>query len=275
MNDQNFTPQDNEQQLDQPQNVEQVQTPEEPLELSFFEKITTKKNLPIFIGVVALIIAAVVAVILIGKTLDNNYKTPIRNYEKIMNLQADTIEENVELSTNGFAEKEIKSLLKILKKSKQDSFEDYEDNIEDQIEDYKDEYGKNFKYTIKINEKEELERSELKEFRDELREVGDSLAKVSEKTKDYTSDDWNDLADELGVSKSTAKEFISDVKKLGKVFDKAEVKKGYKLDITIILKGSELDEPEEKDAEILVYNVDGRWISSTFTNSMFGGLPLF
>lgn len=273
MNDQNFTPQNNEQQFEQPQNVEQVQTPEEPLELSFFEKITTKKNLPIFIGVVAALIVIVIALITIGSLAGNNYKTPIKNYEKILNLKADTLEKSVELNTNGFTEKEIKFILKVMKKSQQDQFDDYEDSIKDKIDEYKDEYGKNFKYTIKINEKEKLEKSELKDFRDKLRKLGDELESIEEKTKEYTSDDWDDMAEELDVSKSTAKSLVSDIKKLGKVLDKAEVKKGYKLDITITLKGSELDEPEERDTEILVYKVNGRWISSSFT-SLLGGISL-
>ena len=79
----------------------------------------------------------------------------------------------------------------------------------------KDEYGKNYKYTYKITYKEKLEKDDLKEFRDELRDAAKSLEGVVELTEDYDSDDWEDMADEMGFDgeKSKAKKFIKSMEK--------------------------------------------------------------
>jgi hypothetical protein len=155
------------------------------------------------------------------------------------------------------------------------STEDYEDEIEDaeaffeeSIEEMKEEYGSNYKYSYIIEEKEELDSDELRDFRDDLREVAENLKSLTDRTDDYDSDEWEDFADDMGFDgdKSKAREFISAVDDLRKVYKTAKVTDGYRLWVTVELDGSELDEPEEEEMEICVFKVNGRWVSESVRN---------
>jgi predicted transcriptional regulator len=164
---------------------------------------------------------------------------------------------------NGFLEKEVNSVLKIMKKSDgyEDMMEDQKDYFEDHLEDMEDEYGKNFKYTYKIVDKDELEKDDLRDFRDELRSIADDIEWLEDEVDDFDSDDWEDMADELEISKGDAKDLVNEILDMGKVCKKAKVTAGYELTVEILLDGSELDEPEESEMTVYVYKVDGRWVA--------------
>ena len=98
---------------------------------------------------------------------------------------------------------------------------------------------------------------------------------ILEKYEDLDSDDYEDIADELGISKSQAKKVVKIAKSVGKKLKKAKVTKGYELEVVRILKGSELDEPEESDSTVYVYKVNGRWISSSHIIALYAFLSLY
>ena len=217
---------------------------------------------------VIIVISALFAVV---GALTNTYKTPIKTMQKYANAKKYYSDFDEQLDKlNGFAEKEYKALFKVYK-----STEDYKENLEDAKEDFKDyiddkkdEYGKNYKYTYKIVEKEKLEREDIKEFRESLRSMADSLESQIDRTDDYDTDDWEELADDMGLdgNKKKAKAYISALKNLRKVYKSAKVTAGYELTIEKKLTGSELDEPEEEEIEIKVFKVNGRWVAE---NSIF------
>ena len=210
-------------------------------------------------GVLALI-AVIVALSLLG----NTYKTPIQAAEKLLNTKSVTkIIDNAPSVLNGFGESEAKKIINILKKSDQydDAIEDAEDAYAEMIETMQDEYGKNYKISIKIDNKEKLEKEDLKDFRDQLRNVAD----MGEELDEMGTDEYEDMADSLGISKSQAKDLTKAAESFCKKCKSAKVTAGYELDLIVPLNGSELDEPEEQEMTVRVFKVDGKWVPDVFS----------
>lgn len=211
-------------------------------------------------GIAAAVIAVAVAVFLI---LSNTYKTPINIMEKQANAKkaGNPYDQRVEM-LNGFCAKEYKAVVKIMKKTDayEDNLENYKDHFEEQLENRKDEYGDDFKITYEITDKEEIEKEELKEFRDSIRNRGESIVN---QFADMDSDDYEEGAEELGLTKSQVKDIVKNMKAIGKKLKSAKVSEGYTLTVVVTITGSELDEPEEQEMEYNVYKVDGRWIFSS------------
>jgi len=142
----------------------------------------TKKNKKI--GTIA--IAAVAAVVLIagGSMVSSSaYKTPIKYYFEAIEKES--------------GKKLQKAYGKSLVSAMDDYFEDndyYEDGEYDDIDEmfdemaeslndmYRYEYGKNFKISYKITSKDKLDKSDLKDYRDSLKDSFDKRMKV---TKGY------------------------------------------------------------------------------------------
>lgn len=207
---------------------------------------------------------ALIVVIVVLSLQGNTYKTPIAAAEKLLNMKSfGKLIDNAPSVLNGFGESEADKIIKILKKSDQyqDIKEDAEDAVDDLVEMLKDEYGSNYKIKIKIEDKEKLEKEDVKEFRDQLRSVADMTKELDE----LDSDDYEDMADELGISKSQAKEVIKTAKSFGKECKSAKVSDGYELEVVVTITGSELEEPMEQDMTVRVFKVDGRWVPDVFS----------
>lgn len=250
------------------------------LAISLFEKA---KTLPKKVWIAAgAAVVAIIAVIVVLSILGNTYKTPIQEAEKLLNsTSVDKVIDRAPSLLNGFGESELKKAIKILKKSDyyKDIKEDADDAFAELIEGLKDEYGSNYKIKIKVAEKEKLEKEDLKEFRDQLRQIGE----LSKQIDEMTSDDYEAMAETIGISKSQAKDLAKVVKSFAKECKSASVKDGYELDLVISITGSELDEPEETEMTVRVFKVDGRWVPDVFSlveeigigaiMGMMGGLP--
>ena len=209
-------------------------------------------------------VVALVAVIVALSLMGNTYKTPIQNVEKLLNTKSITkIIDNAPSVLNKFGEAEAEKALKIIKKSDQyeDAIEDAEDAFDTLRETLADEFGKNFKINLKVTEKEKLEKEDVKEFRDQLREIGDYGTDL----KDMESDDYEDMADALGITKSQAKELINLAKDFCKECKSAKVSAGYELTVAASITGSEVDEAEETEIIVRVFKVDGRWVPDVFS----------
>ena len=64
---------------------------------------------------------------------------------------------------------------------------------------------------------------------------------------------------------------VERLKKTSKTYTRATVTKGYKLTINETLTGSKLDDPVINQLEILIYKVNGHWVSEqaiTFSLSL-------
>lgn len=228
------------------------------------------KGLGVKLGAIVLGAIVVIVGLCVGISVaTNNYKTPIRTMQKYANTKKyyDSYDEQFDL-LNGFCEKESKKLVDLMKDSEaydEDSIEDAKDDFKDYIQDLKDEYGKNYKYTYKVIDKEKLDKDELKEYRDDLRDEAEALETQIENSKDFDSDDWEDIADSMGFdgNKSKAKKYYSILKDVRKVYKSAKVTAGYDLTVEVTLTGSELDEPETYEIDVTVLKVNGRWVPDT------------
>ena len=247
-------------------------------EISGDEKAPVKKN-PIqwvkenlvkailaLVAVVAVVIGLIVGLSIAG----NNYKVPIKQLEKWDNIKHYTNGKYVSYYSglaNGLGN--VDAIWKAAKKS-----ENYEDNIADRVEslndgveDMIDQYGSNYKISYVIKEADPLEKSDLREYRDNLRESIKSLSEVVDESDDASSSDWEDFADELGMTKSDAKNFV---KALGKYCDelkRLDVTAGYELTVIKTITGKELEEPIETELTYTVLKVNGRWVLNYGTSS--------
>ena len=228
------------------------------------------KALPkvIWIAAAAVVVVIIAAVILFN-VLTNTYKTPVSIMEDVANTQKITdYGKYLSQQLNGFAEDEYNAIMKILMKSDdvKDSFDDMLDNFNDSVEDKKDEYGDDYKYTYEIIEKEEMEKEDRREMRDDIKDLADDVDELIDETKDYDSDDWEDMADESGLTKAQCKDLVKAFEALKKALKNPEVDEGYVLTVKVTLTGSELDEPEEEEIEVYVYKINGRWVSKNALN---------
>lgn len=224
------------------------------------KKSISVKMMAILGGAAAALIALI---IILASVLSNTYKTPLNllmDYRNEKNPSKVLVREYQQL--NGLCEKEYKSVLKIMQKSDDYDKDEVKDSYEEAIDERKDEYGKNYKYSYKIEEKEKLEKEDLKEVKTQIKDCAKQLKDILDELDDYDSDDWSDLADEMGLTKAQTKKLAGILEDVYKDLKSVKVTKGYKLDVTITLKGSELDEPEESDGTFYVYKINGRWVST-------------
>lgn len=226
------------------------------------------KKFKLACGAILLVIVLIIGGSFAVSVATNNYKTPIKTMQKYANMKKyyDPVKESL-AEANGLFADEIKAMAK-LEKSKEDykdDLEDAKDNFAERIENMQDEYGKNYKITYKVTDKEKIDKDDLKDYRDSLRDYAEQLEKMIDSTDDYDSEDWEDMADNLGFDgdKASAKKYVRILEDMRKELRSARVTAGYELEVTQKITGSELDEPEEEEMTITVYKVNGRWVSSS------------
>ena len=210
-------------------------------------------------------IAAIVAAIVLISILTNTYKTPIKLMQAVENnKKASTYYSKQVKTVNGLCEKELKEIVNIMKKT--DDYEDNLDDIQDAIDEAKDTYGNNYKYKYKIVDKEKIDRDDLKETQKAVRSQGKSMYNEFD---DLDSDDYEDLADEMEISKSQAKKLAKAAKSIGKTLKGAKITAGYELTVEVTLTGSEVDEETSYERTVYVYKVNGRWVSANALTTLF------
>ncbi len=226
-----------------------------------------KKGIPVWAWIAAGAVVLVIAVIVLISAMNNTYKTPLEREMDVRNSKTFSAYEKAEEKlANGLAESEQAKLAKIMKKS-----EDYKDNLEDSKEDFEEgieeleeEYGKNYKYSYKIDDKDKIDSDDLKDLEKKIRDwAKDGAENIEEEIEDYDSDDWEDMGDELGISKADAKNLAKAYIDYYEYWKDVKVTAGYKLEVTYTTTGSELDEPEEDEDNIVyVVKVNGRWVDA-------------
>lgn len=204
-------------------------------------------------------VAALIAIIIVLSLLGNNYKTPVKLLQAVENNKSAAAYYNKQVkAVNGLCESELKTIMNIFKKT--DDYDDAIDELKDAIDEAKDAYGNNYKYKYKIVDKEKIDKDELKETQKTIREKGKSMYK---EYKDLDSDDYEDLADDMDITKGQAKKVAKAAMKIGKTLKGAKFTKGYKLTVEVTLTGSEVEDAEPVERTIYVYKVNGRWVSSS------------
>ena len=237
-----------------------VQAPAANPAKDLIQKIMGDKKLLIAAagGIVVLIIALIVIISLIKGP--NKYTTPLDLQMDVQNAKTYKAYEKASLSlTNGLADSEMKDLLKIMKKSDEYDAEDEAEDFEEEVEDLIDEYGKNYKFYYEIEDKDKIDKDDLKDAEDELQDEARDMYK---QIKNTDLEDLEDSFDEMGLSKSDAKKVKKLMEGFYKDLKEAKISAGYELEVTYYVKGSELDKPEERyETTVYVYKVDGRWVT--------------
>ena len=225
--------------------------------------------------------AALAVVVLLVSSLflfgggGNSYETPVKTLEKYQNKTSyyDWTDASVEL-LNGFCESELKQIYDVYKSSEEmsDRFDigDDKEDFEEYIAELKEEYGKNFKYEYNVVYKEELDRDDLKEFREELKDISYEFEETLEYVEALDNIDLEVEAEDMGISVSKYKKLVSLIEKMYEKCRSAEVTEGYLLEVEVTLTGKNLPYPEKNEFSCYVYKVDGRWVSEDILNILDG-----
>lgn len=228
------------------------------------------------------LIIAVAAAMLIGgglflyDRLTNTYKTPLDCYMDYMNNRDYSVDAEAAM-LNGFVEEEF-NLLDICMRLSDDYLETREEEFAETVDYLEKEYGKDYKFYYKIDRKSKLERDEINSFEDKLK---DTAASIKNNLRQFYNEEFlmevydlnekklEEFADAKDMTLLQAKLYIGALQNLRKELKNADVTEGYELTVTIILKGSKLDEPLELETTKYVYKVDGRWICDEFMEDVF------
>lgn len=222
----------------------------------------TKKR-GLIIGLVSAAVSIVTFIILMAlliRGLSNTYKTPLDREIAWLNSKNHSALEMITKQANGFLENEASPFIQLLKDNDDpgDLFMSlYGACSEDEFETLED-----YQFSYEIVHKEELDKSDLREFRDDLRYVGEEGTKEYEMMEDtFSSDDWREAAEDVHISKAEYKALCRAMNDVFTALENVEVTKGYELDILFSVTDLYLDETEEYDITICVYKVNGSWIT--------------
>jgi hypothetical protein len=219
------------------------------------------------------VIAAVVlvaAVLIVGLCLllfnSSSRTTPIKVLEKYANSKEIEVEAVVRDMIGGIEGNNAAKLIRLADDSDEfeDRFEELEEDAADAHQDKQDEYGKNFKIRYKNDKEveEKLDRDELKDYKSDLKSLGEDYAALGKALGKLKGGDLEDLAEDLDRDVKDVKACIECLKTIGQKLKGAEITEGYDLEYLITITGSELDEPEEDDGELTVLKINGKWVST-------------
>lgn len=228
------------------------------------KKTLNWKKIAIIAGIV--LAAAAVVVLLCLLIFNGSSKTtPIRLMEKYANAKEIKFETFVKERAGGIEGNNAVKIVKLAAKSDEfkDRIADFEENSVDAYQDKQDDYGKNFKIRYKNDKEveEKLDRDELKDYKSDLKSLGEDYAALGKALGKLKSAELKDLAEDLDMDVKDVKTCIDCLKAIGQKLKGADVTEGYDLEYLITITGSELDEPEEDDGEMTVLKVNGKWVS--------------
>ena len=202
----------------------------------------TRLILFLIISVVILIVAVVGAI----RTVNNNFRTPVRIYEEYLNKPEYTGEELSRAYGNHVADKQFERLREIL-----GGYEEYKESLDASLlksrELYRDNcerYGDDFRYTVTIDGMEKLNSIQAAALQSELNGILNDI----------------DASGMVRASDPTLKEAVQDVTRTLK---KPGITGGYRVFCTQSVEGSREDGAVpgiQEHIEIIVVRLNGRWI---------------
>lgn len=216
--------------------------------------------------ILAVAVVLGVAVFALTRT-PNNYKAPVKILEEQANSQKYKSQYTIIAEQlNGFCEKEFNQIVKMFEKT-----EEYKDELftektefEAELVNKQEEFGKNFKYKYSVAEKIDVEQEDIDSVQSTIREYGAVfLENYEQEIAKYSTEQWQELADELDVSSpDEAKKLMGIMKEIAQKLKTVKITDAYELKIDVELTGSKIDTPEVDSITISVYKVNGRWINS-------------
>lgn len=214
-----------------------------------------------------LVTVGLIFVVLIGAFIGinyatNNHMTPIRSAEKLENKKTVNMKSYLKTGFKNMGANNTGEIVNILYESDDfvDMIEELKEVFEENYESNQDNYGDNFKITYAVEDKIKLENSDLRDYQKKFRNYIKYLKDELEECEDFSSNDWGDFADDMGLSRTQAKKFVSALSDMVDDIGRLEITDGYELDVVRTVTGNMLDEPEETSSTIRVVKVNGRWI---------------
>lgn len=163
----------------------------------------------------------------------NNYMTPIRSTERIENQQFVNMKKYVKNSFKNIGAKNAGEIVNILYKSDDflDGMDVAQEFFEEDYESRLEKYGDDFKVSYVINDKIKLEKANLRSYQKEFRQNVKYIEEMLGDVKDYTSSDWGDFADVMGLTRAQAKKLANALTEMFDDIGRLEVTDGYELDV--------------------------------------------
>lgn len=222
----------------------------------------------VVIAVALLLVAGLVWAVL---SLGNSRTSPISLMQKYANAKSVETESYAKDLLAGSDGGKASKLIRLMRKSEvfANRLADQEELFAECYEDMLDEYGSNYKISYKNDKsvEEELEKDDLKACRAAIKEMGEDFYELGKALGKLKGDDLRDLADDLDMSTADLKALIACVKELGQQYRGAEVSEGWELSVLSNITGSELDDPEEDDLELIVLKINGKWVKWASSNA--------
>ena len=208
------------------------------------KKKTVRTKLLIFLTVsVIILITAVIGAV---RTVNNNFRTPVRIYEEYLNKPEFTGEELSEAYGNHVAEKQFERLRTLLS-----GYEDYKKSLDASLLKSRDiyrenceRYGDDFRYKVTVDGMEKLNPIQAAALQTELNGI------------------LNDI-DASGMVRSADPELREAVHDVTTALKKPGITGGYRVFCTQSVTGSKEDGPVsgiQEHTEIIVVRLNGRWI---------------
>lgn len=198
----------------------------------------------------------------------NYYMTPINAMAKIENSKEFNVLNIAKAYSNGLEYKEAKALYNALCKVEdfEERMETYAEYFEEELEENADTYGDNWKVKYKVEDKEKLEKSDLREFKDQMKSAAENIMDIVDRCDDYDSDDWEEICDRLDIDKNQAKDIVKKLESFAKALknDASKITEGYELDVVRTISGS--DDDDEDSQTIRVYKINGKWVSENYVD---------
>ncbi|MCM1326895.1 MAG: hypothetical protein NC249_09740, partial [Lachnoclostridium sp.] len=212
------------------------------------------KKGPIALIAGAAAVVLVLLVVLVASLMGSgSYKTPVKDLVKLINKQSTDVFAYMKLA-DPMTTDYTRSLYNILKKN-DDIKEEFDDLKNDLADFYEDIAG------FKITKCDFVAAKEMK--KKDLRSIEDSVSSsyiedLIEEIDEMDNADYEDMADDLDISKSDAKKFAKETKSYLKNLSKMKVTKGYEVTVRFYGKyDGETDKTDKIDIEVI--KVNGKW----------------
>lgn len=201
-------------------------------------------------------VAVVVLIIIIASVSGGNYKTPLKQFTKLVNKQSTDVYAYQEFLSAPMDTKLLNGVKGIMKGS-----DDYADQIDSSKEGLEDFYSDNdgLKLSYDISKAKKLDSGELKDISKNYKNTYKNYYKDTiEQLEDMDSEDYEDLADALEISEGSAKKLVKKIISYMKSYEDVKVSKGY--EVTLRFNGKmDGDEDTTEKIKVTIIKANGEW----------------
>lgn len=228
-----------------------------------------EKNKHARIGMIAVIggaaLVLLIIIIIISNTASSgSYKTPLKEYFKLINKQSTDMDSYLDCFLPKFAGDTYSDLHDLAAKVMPEQTAEYDKELiylfEDSYSDIEDEYGKKYEVSYEIRDKEKLSKSDLKDLEDIYEELYDEINYDCDFSNESYYDDFADMlkADGIEASDKDKRSMQKILENFMKEFKDIKIQAGYEVEVKVTIEGADSRDSEKFDLKII--KVNGRWI---------------